>query len=482
MSHKAELWINGKWVEGERQTELRNPYNGEVLATIGYASPKQAVMAIEAAAEAFQSFRQMPAHKRSSILYQAADLLERRTAEAARIVSLEAAKPIQAARAEIARTVQTYLFAAEAARSIRGETVPMDAAPRGEGRMAFMTREPVGVVTAITPFNFPFNLAAHKVGPAIAAGNTIVLKPAEQTPLSALFLAELFEEAGLPDGVLNIIPGEGKELGETLATHPDVAFVTFTGSPAVGRQIRSIAGFRKVTLELGGNAPLLIDRGFTETELEQIADEAATGAFAYNGQVCISVQRILVHEQHAEAFAGMLAERAAALQAGDPLDEQTAITPLINQSAADRLKGWLQTAVSRGAELLCGGEFDGSLMTPAVLRGVPEDAELSCEEAFGPVVLVSSFADWQTAIQQANRSKYGLQAGVFTKDVEKAFAAARELQAGGVMINDIPTFRLDHMPYGGLKDSGSGREGVRYAVEDMTEPKLISFRSGLYRS
>ncbi|WP_425436448.1 aldehyde dehydrogenase family protein [Paenibacillus herberti] len=480
MSQEMKLWINGDWVPGARRVKLHNPYNGEVLAEVGYASVEQAELAIETAATAFESFRSVPAHKRSSILYQVADLLERRSDEAAHIIALEAAKPIQAAQAEIARTVQTYLFAAEAARGIRGETVPMDAAPRGEGRTAYMTREPVGVVSAITPFNFPFNLVAHKVGPAIAAGNTIVLKPAEQTPLSALFLAELFEEAGLPAGVLNIIPGEGKELGETLVSHPRVAFVTFTGSPDVGKQIRAMAGLRKVTLELGSNAPLIIDRGFTEMELAKIADEAAIGAFAYNGQACISVQRIVVHEELAEPFAKLMAERALALQTGDPLHEGTAITPLINEKAADRLKGWLQTAVERGAALHCGGEFKNNLMTPAVLTGVPEDAELSCEEAFGPVVAISSFTDWREAMEQANRSRYGLQAGVFTKDMEKALMAARELQAGGVLINDIPTFRLDHMPYGGLKDSGTGREGVRYAVEDMTEPKLVSFRSGFY--
>ncbi|PLT45759.1 Aldehyde dehydrogenase [Paenibacillus pasadenensis] len=482
MSQLMRLWIDGTWEDGHKQAPLLAPYGGEELALVGYASPEQAARAVEAADRAFREHCGMPAHRRSSILYQAADLLERRAEEAARIVALEAAKPIRAARAEIARTVQTYLFAAEAARSLTGETVPMDAAPRGEGRTASVRREPVGVVSAITPFNFPFNLVAHKVGPALAAGNAVVLKPAEQTPISALFLAELFEEAGLPSGLLNIVPGDGRELGPTLASHPLVSFVSFTGSPEVGRQIRQLAGLRRTTLELGSNSPLLIDRGFTEEELGRIADETAAGAFAYNGQVCISVQRVFVHEELADRFAAMLAERAKALVAGDPLAEETDITPLISAKAAERLKGWLDAALARGAELLCGGSFEGSLMRPAVLRGVPEDAELSCEEAFGPVAAIAPFRRWEEAVAAANRSRYGLQAGVFTKDVEHALHAAAELQAGGVMINDVPTFRLDHMPYGGRKDSGSGREGVRYAAEEMTEAKLVSFRSGLYRS
>ncbi|CDN41487.1 aldehyde dehydrogenase family protein [Paenibacillus sp. P22] len=481
MIQTTKLWIGGKWVEGSRTEPLQAPYGGECLAEIGYASKEQAVQAVIAARDAFREFRAVPAHRRSSILYQAADLLERRSAEAAEIAALEAGKPIKAARAEIARTVQTYLFAAEAARNLRGETIPMDAAPRGEGRRAMLGREPVGVVSAITPFNFPFNLVAHKVGPAIAAGNSIVLKPAEQTPLSALFLAELFEEAGLPDGVLNIIPGSGKELGETLSSHPDIAFVTFTGSPEVGRQIRAQAGLRKVTLELGSNSPLLIDRGFSPEELAAIADEAAAGAFAYNGQVCISVQRVLVHEEHCEAFTELLAERARKLTAGDPLDERTDITPLINARAAERLKSWLERAKEGGARVRCGGQFDGSLMMPAVLTDVPENAELSCEEAFGPVAVVAPFGSWEEAIAAANRSRFGLQAGVFTKNMEHALQAADRLHCGGVMINDVPTFRLDHMPYGGVKDSGSGREGVRYAMEEMTEPKLVSFRSGFFK-
>ncbi|MDQ0190191.1 aldehyde dehydrogenase family protein [Alicyclobacillus cycloheptanicus] len=477
---RTQLWIGGKWVPGAQTVTLKNPHTGEAIAEIDYASVEQAETAIEAAHAAFTSFQGTPAHRRAEILYRAAERLQARLEEAARIIAAEGAKPIVAARAEMERTIQTYQFAAEAAKAVHGTTVPMDAAPRGERHTAYVIKRPIGVVSAITPFNFPFNLVAHKVGPAIAAGNTIVLKPAEQTPLSALFLADVFREAGLPDGVLNIIPGYGHELGEVLSTHRHVAFVTFTGSPRVGKIIRAQAGLRKVTLELGSNSPLLVDEGFSEAELDRIVAETAGGAFSYNGQVCISIQRVYVHQSQFESFTEKLAARAAQLRVGDPMDESTDISALINEAAANRLKGWLNHAVLRGAKVRTGGKFDGSIMYPTVLTDVPTDVELNCEEAFGPVVTVTPFDTWTQAIEMANNSKFGLNAGVFTKNIERAFQAAERLETGGVLINQIPTFRVDQMPYGGIKESGSGREGVQYAMEDMMEVKMVAFRTGVF--
>ncbi|GGJ01389.1 aldehyde dehydrogenase [Alicyclobacillus cellulosilyticus] len=474
------LWIGGEWVPGAEVVPLCNPHTGEVIAHVGWASEAQAEAAVAAAARAFPAYRALPAHRRADILLHVAEALADRREEAARLIAEEAAKPIRLARQEVDRTVQTYRFAAEVARSIYGEAIPMDATPRGEGHVALTRKEPLGVVTAITPFNFPFNLVAHKVGPALATGNTVVVKPAEQTPLSALFLAELFAAAGLPPGVLNIIPGSGARLGRVLTTDERVRCVSFTGSVRVGLAIRAQAGLRRVILELGSNSPLIIDRGFDAAELDRIAAEAAAGAFAYNGQVCISVQRIYVHQEVFARFVDGLAAHATWLQVGHPLAEETDITALINQQAADRLREWLERAVARGARVVCGGTFDGPVMMPTVLTDVPADAELNCEEAFGPVVTVAPFTAWDEAIAQANASKYGLNAGVYTKDLERAWQAAARLECGGVLINQVPTFRLDHMPYGGVKESGAGREGVRYAAEEMMETKLIAFRTGVF--
>lgn len=479
---KTKLWIAGKWVTASRNVTLYNPHTGGALAEIGHASPKQASLAIEAAAQAFLSFSDMPIHERAMILHKAALIIELRQEEAALIIVEEAAKPITAARKEIKRTIQTYHLSAEAAKYLHGEVIPMDAVPHGENHIAYVTRKPLGVVTAITPFNFPFNLVAHKVGPAIAAGNTIVLKPAEKTPLSSLFLAEVFQEAGLPPGVLNIIPGDGKKLSEVLTQHDKVPYITFTGSPKVGSIIRKQAGLRRVALELGSNSPLLVDQGFNTTELDRIAGETVKGAFAYNGQICISIQRAYVHSSIYDEFIKLLVKHVDSLKIGDPLNEDTDISALINSEAAHRLQGWLDNAVKRGAQIHAGGRFDKSIMHPTVLTHVPADTELNCEEAFGPVVTVAPFELWEDAIQMANASKYGINVGVFTKDIERSHKAAKLLQAGGVLINEIPTFRVDHMPYGGVKDSGIGREGVRYAMEEMMELKLVGFRTGVYVS
>lgn len=470
---RHHLWIGGRWQEAMQYESLYAPYNGEKIADVAQAQPEEAKQAIEAAHDAFQSFKRTPAHERAEILYKAASILKENLEECAQTIAAEAAKPIQAAREEMSRTVQTYQFAAEAAKSIHGEQVPMDAAQGGVNRLGFTMRVPLGVITAITPFNFPFNLVAHKVGPAIAAGNAIVLKPAEQTPLSALYIAEVFKQAGLPDGVLNIIPGRGEELSEVLTSHPFVKKITFTGSPEVGQLIKKQSGFRKVTLELGSNSPLIVDEGVS---VDSIIERCVQGAFSYNGQVCISVQRIYAHESLYSSFVEQFAAHTKQLKSGSPLAEDTNITAVISEKALQRLQQWLDEAVLLGGVIECGGTVDGRVMMPTVLTNVPHEAKVTAQEIFGPIVVIYPFKTLEEAVRLVNDSRYGLNAGIFTNRVDHAFYAAQEIECGGVIINDIPTFRIDNMPYGGWKDSGVGREGVRYAVEEMMETKFVSFK------
>lgn len=473
----ARLYINGVWKNTERYETLYAPYSGERLAEVGQADERDTDEAIAAAARAAPVMAAMPAHERAAILDEAVRQLEARREEFARLLALEAAKPIRAAMAELGRTIQTYRFAAMEARRIHGETIPLDAAPGGEGRIAFTLRRPVGVVGAITPFNFPFNLVAHKVGPAIAAGNTVVLKPASQTPLSALALADLFAEAGLPAGALNIVPGPGTIVGERLVRDERVKAITFTGSAVVGAAMRQKAGLKRMTLELGSNSALIVDRGVDISD--SLIERVVTGAFSYSGQVCISIQRIYVHAEIFEAFVTKLKARTEQLVVGDPLDERTDVSALIRPAEVRRMEDWVASAVASGAQVVTGGCSAGpSIFMPTILIGVPSDEPASCQEAFGPLVTVTPFASLDEALAEANRSRYGLQAGIYTRDIQAAMRAAMELDVGGVMINDIPTFRVDHMPYGGVKDSGSGREGIRYAIEEMTELKLIAIRMG----
>jgi acyl-CoA reductase-like NAD-dependent aldehyde dehydrogenase len=472
---KKHLFINGQWKEAAVYKEIYSPFSGEFLAEVAQADQRDADEAIQAAKDAFKRMAHMPAHERAAILDRVANIFEQRKEELARLLALEAAKPLKTARGEIARTIQTYKFSAMEARQIHGETVPLDAAPGGEGRIAFTIRKPIGVVAAITPFNFPFNLVAHKVGPAIAAGNTVVLKPAEQTPISALVLAEIFAEAGLPDGALNVIPGEGAVVGEKLVQDERVAKITFTGSPKVGIAIKNKAGLKRVTLELGSNSALIVDKDVEITN--ELIERCILGAFAYSGQVCISIQRIYVHESLYEEFAAKLKEAAERLRVGDPLDEATDLSALISPREVCRMEEWVAQAVARGATVLLGGKaISDRLYPPTILTNVPADASVSCQEVFGPIVTLSSFAALEDAIASVNDSRYGLQAGIYTNDLKTAMRAAEALEVGGVMINDFPTFRVDNMPYGGVKESGFGREGVKYAVEEMTELKLISIK------
>ncbi|MBD8067966.1 aldehyde dehydrogenase family protein [Bacillus sp. PS06] len=467
---KEKLYINGEWIVAEQYKTLFSPYKHQPLAEVPVATATDVKHAIEAAYQAVDIMRKMPSHERASILERIVALFEERFHEAAEMIAKEAGKPIKAARVEVSRTIQTYKFAAEEAKRITGELIPLDAAPGGENRIAYTKREPIGVVAAITPFNFPMNLVAHKVGPAIAAGNTVVLKPASQTPMSAYFLARICEEAGLPKGVLNIVTGEGRIIGEMLTASKLVKKITFTGSPEVGIKLRKKAGLKKVTLELGSNSAVIIDHN---APLNKIISRCVAGAFSFQGQVCISLQRIYVHEKIYSQFVKEFIEETKTLKIGDPLHEETDISALISSNDSQRVKTWLEEAIEEGASVALGGDMQDEILNPTVLLNVPPTSRISCHEVFAPVVLITKVPSIDVAIKEVNDSQFGLQAGIFTQDINTAFEAADKLEVGGVLINDIPTFRVDQMPYGGVKNSGIGREGIKYAIEEMTEMKLV---------
>lgn len=466
-------WIGGQWVTTAERRPVRLPYDGRLVAEVGVAGPQEVEAAVSAARAAAAVMREMTAAERAAILYKAYHRLLARSEELALAVSSESGKPLREARVEVERASQTLLFSAEEAHRLAGEVVPMEAAPAGKGHWAMTVREPLGVIAAITPFNFPLNLSMHKIGPALAAGNAVVHKPASTTPVSALLLAEILHECGLPAGALNVVPGPGGSIGDLLATHPGVAMVTFTGSPEVGARIRSLAGMKRVTLELGNNSALVVDE---DADVEEAARRAVPGSFANSGQVCISIQRIYVHRRVAGEFTDRFLEGTRALRMGHPHDPATEVSSLISEAEAARVEEWIAEAVAAGARLLLGGLRRGAAMQPAVLADVPPHVRLSCREAFGPVVGINVFDALDEAIEQVNRSDYGLQAGIYTRDIGKAFRAARRLEVGGVMINEIPQYRVDQMPYGGTKLSGMGREGPKYAVEEMTECKLICWK------
>lgn len=474
MTVKKKLFINGEWHEAKQYSLLFSPYSEELIAEIPQATVEEVDLAIDAAYQARTMMAEMPSHKRAKILENLVQLLEAREEEAAEIIALEAAKPIKTAQGEVARTIQTYKFAAEEAKRINGVTIPMDAAPGGEGRVAYTVKEPLGVIGAITPFNFPMNLVAHKVGPAIASGNTVVLKPAGQTPLSAFFLAELLHEAGLPPGALNVITGSGSVVGDRLVTDDRVKKISFTGSPEVGIGIRNKAKLKHVTLELGSNAAVIVDKNI---DVKKIIPRCVTGAFSYQGQVCISLQRIYVHKDSYDAFVEDFVSASRELQVGDPLDPNTDVSALINPKEVERTLNWIEEAKQNGAKIALGGTREGNSLNPTILLDVVKTSKVSCKEVFAPIVLINKVDSVEEAIDLVNDSRYGLQAGIFTENIHTAMHAARALHVGGVLINDIPTFRVDHMPYGGVKESGVGREGIKYAIEEMTELKLVIFNN-----
>lgn len=470
---ETKLWINGQWIDAEESYELASPYSGEVIAHVAKASIQDVEKAIEGAQQAFQSFKKTTAYERAEILYKVVDIMRQRKEELAEILALEAGKPIVAGLAEIDRTIATYQFAAEGAKQSKGETVPMDAAPGAGDRIGWTKREPLGVISAITPFNFPFNLVAHKLGPAFAVGNTVVLKPATQTPLSAIVMAEIFREAGLPDGALQIVTGSGGELSDTLVTHPYVKKVTFTGSSKVGLKIKEKVGLRKVTLELGSNAAVIVE---PSTPINKIIGRCVSGAFNFAGQVCISLQRIYVHSSIIDEFTKAFVAETERLIVGDPLEKTTDVSAMINPNEVERIREWIEEAQEQGATIATGGVFTERTLTPTVMTNVSADMKIVCQETFAPIVSIVSYETLDDAIRLVNDSDLGLNAGIFTNILSDALYAADELQAGAVIINDIPTFRVDNMPYGGVKMSGYGREGIKWAIEEMTDMKFISMK------
>lgn len=465
-----QYYVNGEWKSSEKTADLKSPHTKEVIAHIPQATREEVEQAIEVADSAKKQMAELTAYERAAMLEQIAQLFADNRQKAAEIISLEAAKPIKYALGEIDRTIETYKFAAEEAKRLTGEMIPMDAAKNGANRFGYTIEQPIGVVGAITPFNFPQNLVAHKVGPAIAAGNTIVLKPASQTPLSALFLAELIDQTALPKGAFNVITGSGKTVGDALVESDKVKMITFTGSPAVGIGIRNKAGLKKVALELGSNAGLIIDK---DVDLSQIVPKCVTGAFSNQGQVCISLQRSYVMEELFDDFIEQFAKATRDLVIGDPIEETTDVSAMIHPGEQDRAVEWVQEAVQNGAEIITGGKIENGVFMPTILTNVSPTLKVSCQEVFAPIVVVNRISSIEEGIEAINDSNYGLQAGIFTNDIQTAFKASKQLEVGGVLINDIPTYRVDQMPYGGVKESGTGKEGLKYAIHEMTETKLV---------
>jgi acyl-CoA reductase-like NAD-dependent aldehyde dehydrogenase len=469
-----KLFVGGRWVDGGAPLPVRNKYTGDVIATLPTARPEDVDAAIGAAVEAAPVMAALPAHRRSEILSRAVALMQQHRDDLARTIAAEAGKAMKFSRIEVDRAISTFTFAAEEAKRIHGETVPMDAVPTGEGYFGFYLRRPVGVVVAISPFNFPLNLVAHKVAPALAAGNSVVLKPASSTPLTALLLCRLLAEAGIPAGGINLVVGPGGTVGSQLVADPRVAKVTFTGSPEVGRQITARAGIKKVTLELGNTSPVIIA---PDADLDLAAKRCAVGAYANSGQVCISVQRIYADHTVYEPLTDRFVKATEAMVVGDPLDERVDVGPMIDLREAERIEGWVNEARSGGAEVLTGGRREGPVYLPTVLTRVRPEMKVVAQEAFAPVASVMEYDDFEEALRAADRTEYGLQASVFTRDIGRVFHAIRHLNFGGVMINESPMMRVDHMPYGGNRQSGVGREGVRFAIEEMTNIQMVVIRT-----
>jgi len=471
MAKRYRVLIDGEWTGDDLPgIEVLNPYDDTLLGVVPEATPALVERAIVAAQSGFKVISALPAWQRSEILERTAAFMQRDREEIAGIIAREAGKSWKFALAEAERSAETFRFAAHEAKNEHGALVPMDASPVSSGRFGFYLRVPIGVIGAITPFNFPVNLVAHKVAPAIAAGNALVVKPATKTPLSLLKMAELLEEAGLPAGVLNVLIGSGRVVGNQLVQDDRLAMITFTGSPEVGRGIKALAGLKKVTLELGSNSPTIID---ADADLDKAVPRCVVGSFANSGQVCISVQRIYVHRSCYREFLARFVAATKQLVVGDPMDKRCDIGPMINGDELARALSWLDEAKNLGATVETGGNRIGNCLEPTILSGVTPEMQVVCAEVFAPIVSVVPFDSFEEALDMADDSIYGLQAGIYTNDINKAFQAVKRLDVGGVIINDVPTFRVDHMPYGGNKLSGLGREGIRYAMEEMTNIKMV---------
>ena len=473
MTDPRKIFCAGEWTETGDTMNIVNPHSGEVAATVCRAGETEVEQATAAAVQAFEEIRHMPSYSREKMLLAIAQGIEDRAEEFSRTITTENGKPITQSRVETARAALVFRMAAEETKRIGGEIVPMDTAPGSEARTGMVRRFPLGPIYGITPFNFPLNLACHKLAPGLAAGNTVVLKPASATPLSCLMLAEVCEAAGVPRGALSVLPCS-VPLAERMAGDERFKLITFTGSPAVGWALKGKAGRKRVALELGGNAGCIVHR---DADADYAAARCAVAGFAFSGQVCISLQRILVHEEIFEQFKQAFVQRVEKIRLGDPADDATELGPMINEKEAERAEEWIQEAVSQGAEVLCGGARDGAFLKPTVLAATTSEMRVNCAEIFAPVVTLTRFSDIGEAIRIVDDSEFGLQAGLFTFDSRVIYRAYRELEVGGLMINEAPTFRLDHMPYGGVKMSGLGREGLKYAIEEMTEGKLLVYNN-----
>lgn len=467
-----KMLLNGEWVDRSHKIEVRNPQDNSLVDTVPRATAVDMEAAIEAAVAGFERARAMPVHKRMAILQKTADILAEKHEEYARVIAQEGIKTIREARKEVTRCIQTIRISAEEARRLNGETIPFDQMPGSENRMGYYSREPIGVIGAITPFNDPLNLVAHKVGPGLAGGNAVIVKPDTKTPLSALWLARAIHDAGIPPGVLQVITGPGHEIGDLLVTDPRVRMISFTGGLSTGEAIMRKMGLKKVGMELGSNCPVIV---MDDAELEQAVAANVSGAFWAAGQNCLHVQRLIVQDGIYDEFKQRFVTKAEAYRVGDKLDEATDMGPLINETAAKNVESMVNEAVAAGATVLTGGTREGTFYDPTLLENVPDSVPLACEEIYGPVTVLYRFSELEEAIERANEVNYGLQAGIFTRDVQTAFRAAARLECGGVMINDSTDYRIDAMPFGGVKGSGLGREGIKFALQEMTEPKLVCF-------
>ncbi len=465
-----KMHIGGQWIDKDDKLEVRNPFDGQIIDTVPKSTPQDVSDAIATAVKGAQVMRRMPAFERYQLLDKAARLMYERQEELGQTITLEEGKVIAEGRGEAGRSAETITLSAEEAKRLTGETLDLTAASNGAGKFGFTLRVPCGVVAAITPFNFPLNLVCHKVGPALAAGNAVIVKPASDTPLSAIKLVEILLEAGFPAEAVSVMTGSGASIGDAIASDPRIRKISFTGSRDVGEHICRTAGLKRVTMELGSNSPVVV---MDDADLDKVADGVAVAGFANAGQVCISAQRILVEDKVYGDFTEALKTRVEAIATGNPLEEGTAMGPMIRESDAERVESWVQDAVAGGARLVTGGSRSGTMHQPTILADVDPGMRVSCDEIFGPAVALTRVDDIDEAIAIANDTNYGLSASIFTQDIDRAIKYAQEVESGNIHINWGTMWRADMMPYGGVKDSGMGKEGPKYTIQEMTETKMV---------
>ena len=464
------MWIGGEKVTGKREAEVKNPFDNKTIGKITFADSNIFAKAVDEAEKGFEISRKLPAWERAEILYRAAEIMKKRKEELVMTIVNEAGKPYKFAVGEVNRGIENTIFAAEQAKNIYGEVIPMDASAGGVGKTGYYRWEPVGIVFGVVPFNFPLNLMLHKVLPAIAAGNSVIIKPSTYTPITSYILGEILKEAGLPDGIYNTIYGMGGEIGKMMVAEPRIKVISFTGSYEVGRWISERAAMKRILLEMGNNSPVIVD---SDANLEKTVKRLAIGAYAYAGQICISVQRIYVNKKFYKKFVDKFLEEAESTPAGDPKDPETVVGPLIDEKEFYRIVFWVNDAATEGADVLPSIKGDNNVLHPIVLLNTNHRMNVVSKEVFGPVVSIMKYSNFEEAVSLANDTVYGLQVGVYANDINKINYAVEKLKFAGVIINDYPTFRVDHMPYGGIKNSGMGREGVRYSIKEMMEMKLV---------